>query len=180
VSGRRAVFLDRDGTIIEDVGYLRSPDDVHLLPGAAEAIRRLNQHGLAAVVVTNQSGIARGLLSTEDYQAGERRLDQLLRAAGAHLDAHYFCPHLPEVTGPCDCRKPGTLLYRQAAEQLGIDLPGSWWVGDRLRDILPAESLGGRGILIGNTEGESAEGDRFPRAPDLAGAVDIILIAPSA
>jgi D-glycero-D-manno-heptose 1,7-bisphosphate phosphatase len=175
VSGRRAVFLDRDGTIIEDVGYLRTPADVRLLPGAAAAIRRLNQQDIPAVVVTNQSGIARGLLSMEDYQAGERRLDKLLRQAGAHLDGHYYCPHLPELTGPCECRKPGTLLYRQAADRLGIDLGASWWVGDRLRDLLPAESLGGRGILIGNSEGESAESQRFSRARDLAGAIDLIL-----
>lgn len=175
MSGRRAVFLDRDGTIIEDVGYLRTPADVRLLPGAAAALRRLNQQGIAAVVVTNQSGIARGLLSIEDYQAGERRLDELLRQSGAHLDGHFFCPHLPEATGPCECRKPGTLLYRQAAGQLGIDLGASWWVGDRLRDVLPAESLGGRGILIGNTEGESADSQHFSRARDLAGAIDLIL-----
>ena len=97
---RAAVFLDRDGTIIEDVGYLRQPDDVRLLPGAAHAISLLNRAGLAAVVVTNQSGIARGLFSTEEYQAGERRLDQLLARENARLDGHYFCPHLPELTGP--------------------------------------------------------------------------------
>jgi D-glycero-D-manno-heptose 1,7-bisphosphate phosphatase len=174
VSGGRATFLDRDGTIIEDVGYLRSPADVRLLPGAAPAIRRLNQHGWAVVVVTNQSGIARGLLTMEDYEAAESRVDQLLQREGARLDAHYFCPHLPEVTGPCDCRKPGTLLYRQAAEELGIDLARSWWIGDRVRDVIPAESLGGRGILIGETDAESPESGRFARTRDLMGAVELI------
>ncbi len=179
--GRRAVFLDRDGTIIEDVAYLRDKDQVRLLPGAANAIKRLNGAGFLAIVVTNQSGIARGLLSRHDYQMSERRVDELLAQEGAKLDAHYFCPHLPELTGPCDCRKPGALLYRQAAEQFHIDLAQSWWVGDRMRDVLPAESLGGRGILLPNGTGQAEAGDvkahRFPEASDLSGAVEMILKA---
>ncbi len=179
--GRRAVFLDRDGTIIEDVAYLRDKDQVRLLPGAANAIKRLNGAGFLAIVVTNQSGIARGLLSRHDYQMSERRVDELLAQEGAKLDAHYFCPHLPELTGPCDCRKPGALLYRQAAEQFHIDLARSWWVGDRMRDVLPAQSLGGRGILVPNGTGRAEAGDvkahRFPEASDLSGAVEMILKA---
>jgi D-glycero-D-manno-heptose 1,7-bisphosphate phosphatase len=159
----RAVFLDRDGTIIEDVGYLRDPGQIHLLAGAAEAIRRLNANGLLTLVVTNQSGIARGILSEADYRRTERRLDELLAEAGARIDGHYFCPHLPEVSGPCECRKPGGLLYRQAAEQLGIDLGQSWWIGDRPRDVIPSETFGGRGILLG------------VQASDLAAAVEVVL-----
>jgi D-glycero-D-manno-heptose 1,7-bisphosphate phosphatase len=87
-------------------------------------------------------------LTEQDYRATEERVDALLAQAGARLDAHYFCPHLPEISGPCECRKPGTLLYRQAAERFSIDLPASWWVGDRLRDVEPAATLGGRGILL--------------------------------
>lgn len=178
---RRAVFLDRDGTIIEDVAYLRDKDQVRLLPGAANAIKQLNGAGLLAIVVTNQSGIARGLVSRHDYQMSERRVDELLAQEGAKLDAHYFCPHLPELTGPCDCRKPGTLLYRQAAEQFHVDLAQSWWVGDRMGDVLPAESLGGRGILVPNGTGRAEAGDvkahRFPQASDLSGAVEMILKA---
>jgi len=173
---RRAVFLDRDGTIIEDLGYLRDPAEARLLPGAAAAIRRLNDHGFLVIVATNQSGIARGLLSRNDYQQAEQRVDALLRAEGAHLDAHYFCPHLPELTGPCDCRKPGVLLYRQAAEQFDIDLPGSWWIGDRVRDVLPAETFGAQGILVyGGTDAEDENASRFAHAPDLREAVDLIL-----
>jgi D-glycero-D-manno-heptose 1,7-bisphosphate phosphatase len=171
----RAVFLDRDGTIIEDVGYLKDPGDVRLLPEAAQAIRRLNSAGLAVIVVSNQSGIARRLLTEADYRRTEQRVDDLVSAAGGHLDAHYFCPHLPDVDGACECRKPGTLLYRQAAERFPIDLRRSWWVGDRLRDVIPAESFGGRGILVGTTEPEGAEGQRFPRARDLPAAVEEIL-----
>jgi D-glycero-D-manno-heptose 1,7-bisphosphate phosphatase len=174
VSGRRAVFLDRDGTIIEDTGYLRQATEVRLVPGAAAAIRQLNQHDVPAVVVTNQSGIARGLLTLEEYMSTERRLDELLARESACLAAHYFCPHLPELSGPCECRKPGPLLYRQAAERFGVDLSRSWWVGDRLRDVLPAESFGGSGILVGTTEPEGAEANRFLRARDLTGAVELI------
>lgn len=180
---RRAVFLDRDGTIIEDVAYLRDPDQARLIPGAAHAIKRLNDRGFLAIVVTNQSGMARGLVSRHDYALTERRVDELLQAQGARLDAHYFCPHLPELSGPCDCRKPGVLLYRQAAEQFKIDLGASWWVGDRLRDVLPAETLHGRGMLVltgvGETEVRDDKASRFTRANDLAAAVDVILTANS-
>jgi D-glycero-D-manno-heptose 1,7-bisphosphate phosphatase len=179
---RPAVFLDRDGTIIEDVAYLRDPKAVRLLPGAAEAIKRLKEHGFLAIVVTNQSGIARGLLSRNDYHLIERRVDQLLESHGARLDGHYFCPHLPELTGPCDCRKPGVLLYSQASEQFGIDLGASWWVGDRLRDVLPAEAFGGRGVLVhtgmGKAEAADENASRFAAARDLTGAVDHILSSP--
>ena len=167
---RAAVFLDRDGTIIEDVGYLGDPEGVHLLPGAAEAIGRLNGAGLLAVVVTNQSGIARGMFDEAAYQATRRRLDLLLDQRGARLDAQYHCPHHPEVTGPCECRKPGLQLYRRAADELGIDLPASWWVGDRLRDVEPATSLGGRGIVLGRPATAP-----FTFAADLSDAVTGIL-----
>jgi D-glycero-D-manno-heptose 1,7-bisphosphate phosphatase len=177
----RAVFLDRDGTIIRDAGYLRDPDQVHLLPGAAAAIHRLNQSGWLAVVVTNQSGIARGLLSEDDYRRTERRLDELLAEADARLDGHYWCPHLPDVSGPCECRKPGTLLYRQAAERFDIDLARSWWVGDRARDVLPAAGFGGRGVvLLGELaapELPTGPEHRVLQASDLPSAVDLILAA---
>lgn len=178
-SGRRAVFLDRDGTIIEDTGYLRDPNRVRLLPEAAAAIRKLNGNGFPVLVVTNQSGIARGLLSLDEYSATERRLDELLATEGARLDAHYFCPHLPDVDGPCECRKPGTLLYRQAAERLQLDLTGSWWVGDRVRDLLPAKAFGGRGILVltgaGVSQAAEAGEHGFAQAADLAAAVEQIV-----
>ena len=179
MTGRPAAFLDRDGTNIEDVGYLRTPADLRLLPGAAAAVKRLNDDGLAVVVVTNQSGIARGLLSLTDYQAGERRLDELLAREGARLDGHYACPHLPEITGPCECRKPGPLLYQRAADQLRLALDRSWWVGDRIRDVLPAAHFGGRGILLSGPGGESdvaiAAAHHFDRAADLAQAAELIL-----
>lgn len=178
MSDRRAVFLDRDGTIIEDSGYIADPAGVRLLPRAAEAIARLNQAGWPAIVVTNQSGIARGLLDEAAYAATARRLDELLAAAGARLEGHYHCPHHPDLMGPCECRKPGPLLYRRAAADHGLHLARSWWVGDRLRDVLPAERFNGRGLLVGQPAADelsaSAAG-RFPRVRDLAAAVDIIL-----
>jgi D-glycero-D-manno-heptose 1,7-bisphosphate phosphatase len=176
---RRAVFLDRDGTIIEDTGYLHDSTRIRLLPGAPSAIRLLNARGLPALVVTNQSGIARGLLSLDEYHATERRLDELLAREGARIDGHFFCPHLPEVSGPCDCRKPGSLLYRQAAERFDLDLSRSWWVGDRARDVLPAREFGASGILVltgaGESEAADARAQGFAQAPDLAGAVELIL-----
>jgi D-glycero-D-manno-heptose 1,7-bisphosphate phosphatase len=177
-AGKLAVFLDRDGTIIQDLRYLHDPAQVRVLPGAAQAIKRLNERNVLAIVVTNQSGIARGLLSEGEYRAGERRLDFLLHEEGARIDAHYFCPHLPEVSGPCDCRKPGLLLYQQAAKRFGIDLGRSWWVGDRARDVLPATALGGHGILVltgaGTLEASAGLG-ALQQAADLAEAVDRIM-----
>lgn len=145
---RAAAFLDRDGTIIRDTDFVGSPDEVELLDGAASAIRALNQAGIPAIVITNQSGIARGYFSRADYDRVQARLDELLRAAGARVDATYVCPHHPDITGPCECRKPGTLLFRQAAEELGLDLASSWYIGDKLRDVLPAKEFGGTGLLV--------------------------------
>src|SRR5947209_4368170 len=104
MTGSPAAFLDRDGTIIRDAAYVRDPRDVELLPNAAAAIRRLNDRGIAVIVITNQSGIARGLLGPDDYESVRRRLDSLLAAeAGARIDASYMCPHYPSITGACEC-----------------------------------------------------------------------------
>jgi histidinol-phosphate phosphatase family protein len=176
VTGRHAVFLDRDGTIIEDTGYPADPATVRLLPGAAEAIGRLNRAGLLAIVATNQSGIARGLVDETAYRAITLRLDELLAASGARLDAHYHCPHHPDFTGACRCRKPGPLLFERAAADHGLDLARCWWVGDRLRDVQPAAGFGGRGLLIGAPSGDgAADGVRHATVRDLPSAVDIIL-----
>lgn len=176
---KRAVFLDRDGTILEDVGYLHEPGKTRLLPGAAAAIRRLNQAGVLAVIVTNQSGIGRGTYGVDDYAAVHRRLVELLEAHGALLDGSYFCPHHPRFTGPCDCRKPGLKLFRDAQAALDIDFARSWWVGDRLADVQPARQLGGQGILVATGEGNLHQGQAravgVTVVADLAAAVDEIL-----
>ena len=142
------MFFDRDGTLIDDVHYIARPELVRLRPGVARAVARVNAAGWAAVVVTNQSGIARGFLTEDDYARVQTRTDALLAEGGARIDASYHCPHLPEVTGPCDCRKPGVLLYRRAAADLGLAPDRSAFIGDRLRDVVPARTLGGLGILV--------------------------------
>lgn len=176
---KRAAFLDRDGTIIEDTGYVHEPGKVKLLPGAAQAIKQLNDAGFLVVVVTNQSGIARGLYTVADYEAVQERLGALLAADGAHIDGAYFCPHHPRFTGPCDCRKPAPKLFRDAAEALDIDLGQSWWVGDRLTDVQPSAWFRGRAVLVATGEGNLHQGQAralgVAVAPDLAAAVTTIV-----
>lgn len=154
---RRAAFLDRDGTLIEDATYLADADRVRLLPGAIDAVRTLNDRGILALVITNQSGIAQGLLTEAQYEATRERLDHLMKAGGARIDATFHCPHYPSVSGPCECRKPGTLLYAQAAEQFGVDLSGSLYVGDRDRDLAPGIAFGGFTRLV--PSGSTPDGD---------------------
>jgi histidinol-phosphate phosphatase family protein len=163
VSLRPAAFLDRDGTIIRDASYVRDPGDVELLPGAAAAIRRLNDAGIPVIVVTNQSGIARGWLDLAEYNAVRARLDGLLRDESAHIDATYMCPHHPDVSGPCDCRKPALGMYRQAIGEHGLDPSRSLFVGDRWRDVAPAAALGGRAIML-DTSSTPAEDRERARA----------------
>lgn len=178
---RRAVFLDRDGTIIHDAEYLGDPAGVVLLDGAAAAIARLNRAGYMVIVVTNQSGIARSLLTPDDYERVRTRLDDLLAAAGAHVDATYMCPHHPDFTGVCSCRKPGTAMYEQAAREHGIDLGGSSYVGDRWRDVAPAVRFGGHGFLVRSGAGGAEDFARAAAEPavtvvdSLAAAADRML-----
>jgi D-glycero-D-manno-heptose 1,7-bisphosphate phosphatase len=146
--------LDRDGTLIEDPGFLHEPQAVRLLPGVPAAIARLNAAGYVVVTVSNQSGIARGLYPEADYHAVQGRLTELLLAERAQLDGAYYCPHFPEISGPCDCRKPGLRLFLDAAAAHGIALDRSIWVGDRLSDVEPANRLGGRGFLVTTGQGQ--------------------------
>ena len=169
---RPAVFLDRDGTLIRDAHFIGSPDRVEILPGAAEAICRLNAAKWPVIVVTNQSGIARGRFTVADYDRVQRRTDQLLAAQGAHIDATYLCPHHPDFTGPCECRKPSTALFRQAAATLDLDLARSWYFGDKLRDVLPARELGGHGVLIPTAETAGSEIDQARTEFAIAGSLD--------
>lgn len=175
----RAVFLDRDGTIIDDPGFLHEPGKVRLLPGAAAAIRRLNDAGWLVLTVSNQSGIARGLYDAAAYAAVQRRLVELLAAHGARLDGAYFCPHHPAITGPCECRKPGVKLFRDAQGAHGLDLTASYWVGDRLSDVEPARTLLGRAFLVetgrGAAHGAQARALGVPVVADLAAAAEAIV-----
>ncbi len=176
---RPAVFVDRDGTLVEDPGYLHRPEDVRLLSGAAAAVARLNQAGYLVVIITNQSGIARGLYDETAYDAVQGRLAELLAARGARFDGAHHCPHHPSVGGPCACRKPGTRLYEDAAAALGIDFRRSWLVGDKMSDVEAAAALGGRALLVETGEGRrhaaSARALGIPVVADLAAAADGIL-----
>ena len=179
---RRAAFLDRDGTIIEDVSYIARPDQVQLRAAAAEAIALLNEHDVAVVVITNQSGIARGMFSVADYEAVRDRVDQVLAEHGAHVDASYFCPHHPSATGPCDCRKPARKLFDQAIAELDLDAAASMFAGDRARDVLPARTFGGSAYLVPAPSTPEPEVEEAVRAgaaiaDSLLGAVQQFLAA---
>jgi D-glycero-D-manno-heptose 1,7-bisphosphate phosphatase len=173
-----AVFVDRDGTIIEERSYLADPAGVNLVRGAADAIADLKRAGFAVVIVTNQSGIALGLYRESDYEAVAARLVEVLAAEGVSIDRVEHCSHHPEVTGPCGCRKPATGMHRRAAAALDLDLARSYCVGDKLTDVLPAADLGGRGILVRTgygTEHESSVPAGVRVADDLRGAAGLIL-----
>ena len=156
---RSAVFIDRDGTIIAEKIYLSDPDRVELVSGAVEALHALREAGFALVVVTNQAGIARGRYTTEDYHAVAARLNEELDAQGIVMDATYFCPHHPDLTGPCDCRKPATGMYRRAAAALSLDVTTSFYVGDKITDVQPGITLGGQGVLVRTGYGAGLEHD---------------------
>lgn len=178
---RRAVFLDRDGTLIEERAYLSDPEGVELMPGAAKALKALRGAGFALVTVTNQSGIALGLYSDADYRAVAARLDEALEAAGVPVDATEYCPHHPDATGPCSCRKPATGMHLRAAAVLGLDPARSYYVGDKVTDVLPALELGGRGILVRTGYGREQEArvpDGIRVADDLSAAAAVILSDP--
>lgn len=150
---RPAIFFDRDGTLNDEVGYLCHPDELHLLPGAAEAVRRCNEQGVLTVVVTNQAAIARGLLTEPRLAEIHERLGDLLAAGGAHLDAIYHCPHHPEAGLPpyrvdCRCRKPRPGMIEAACGALPIDLARSCVIGDKLSDMALARAVGISGILV--------------------------------
>ena len=175
---RPAVFVDRDGTIIVERSYLADPAGVELVPGTVDALADLRRAGFALVTVTNQSGIARGLYSEDDYRAVAARLTEVLTEAGVPLDGTQYCPHHPEVTGPCSCRKPGTGMYLQAAAELGLDPARSFYVGDKVTDVVPAVELRGQGILVRTGYGSDHE-RTLPEgtlvADDLRAAADLIL-----
>ncbi|MFN8572384.1 MAG: HAD-IIIA family hydrolase [Gemmatimonadaceae bacterium] len=155
--------------------YLSDANLVQLVPGVAAAISRLRGAQVHPVVITNQSGIAQGLITEAQYAATRDRLAALLAAEGAEVDLQLHCPHHPDVTGPCSCRKPGTLLYERAAEQLGIDLTRSLFAGDRWRDVEPGITLGGMAVLVPSPATPADERDRAERqgllAPTLGDAV---------
>lgn len=171
---RPAVFIDRDGTLTEEVGYVNHPRRLRLLPRSAEAIRRLNAAGIAAVVVTNQAGVARGYFSEEVLHTVNAALVAQLKDEGAHLDGLYVCVHHPTEGAPpyrmdCDCRKPRPGLLHRAAADHRLDLGRSVLVGDKPSDLVAARAVGAAGVLVltgyGRGEWEYRRA-AFPLAPD--------------
>jgi D-glycero-D-manno-heptose 1,7-bisphosphate phosphatase len=152
-SPQRAVFIDRDGTINEDAGYLARIDEVKIYPFAAEAIRLINDAGFKTIVVTNQSGVARGYASERDLDVIHEHLKRELWARGAHLDGVYYCPHHPDIGGPgyrkiCDCRKPSPGMVQRAARDHNIVVASSYVIGDKVADLELGLRSGARPVLV--------------------------------
>jgi D-glycero-D-manno-heptose 1,7-bisphosphate phosphatase len=179
MTSRAAVFLDRDGTIVHDVHYLARPEQLSLMTGAVDAMHRMVDAGLALVVVTNQSGIGRGLFSEADFTRITARLDEMLAAEGITLLATYHCPDTPDVPSHLSCRKPGTSMYERASRDHSIDLANSFYVGDKWRDVAPAVTLGATGILVPTPDTSFSDmqraRDNVTLATTLGAATDRIL-----
>ena len=187
---RRAVFIDRDGTISEEVGYINHPSRFRLFPFSAAAIKLLNESGWLAIVITNQAGVARGYFSEDMIQTIHERLRRDLESEGARLDAIYYCAHHPSVGQPpyrleCDCRKPKPGLISRAVEEFDIDPSSSWMVGDRYSDIELARNAGIHSAFVmtgygrGEWEHQQANWEHRPEliAENLLGAAEAIGMA---
>lgn len=147
---KSAVFVDRDDTLIADVGYCKDPDKIRLLPGVVEGLQKLNQARVAVIVVTNQSGVGRGFLTEDELAAVHVRLRMELEAVGVSLQAIYHCPHLPQDN--CSCRKPRPGLLLRAASEMNLTLKTCFMIGDRVLDLLAGKAAGTRTILVSNKE----------------------------
>jgi D-glycero-D-manno-heptose 1,7-bisphosphate phosphatase len=171
---RPAVFLDRDGTLIEYVAYVRRLDQVVLFPWTVDAVRLLNRAGFVTVVVTNQSAVARGLTTEDFVRETHRALESRLAAAGAHIDAYYYCPHHPQgkveaYRRACRCRKPAHGMIEQAASDLALDVTRSWMIGDSWIDVEAGVAAGARSILL--ESGPAAQVGEAPAAGTRADAI---------
>ncbi len=157
---RAAVFLDRDGTINKEIGYITRPEDLVLIKGVPEAIRLLNSQGFLVIVVTNQSAVARGYMDEETLGRIHKRLSELLEMKRAVIDGFYYCPHHPNegkngYMAICSCRKPRPGLIQQAANELNVDLSASFMIGDTLRDLEAGIRAGVRPVLVLTGKGKS-------------------------
>jgi D-glycero-D-manno-heptose 1,7-bisphosphate phosphatase len=170
-----AVFFDRDGTLIEEVGYLDSLDKVQLYPEAYEAVRLLNAKDVLAIVITNQSGVARGFFDEDFVRKTHSFLAALLKQQGALINAFYFCPHHPseakgEYRQNCECRKPQAGMLRQAAADWQIELADSFVIGDSITDMQAADAAGARGILLATGYGKGIQNTGYPRFDNVLNA----------
>ncbi len=172
-AGKSAFFLDRDGTVCEEVGYIKDVDQLQLIEGSAEAIRIINRHGWKTIIISNQSGIARGFMDESDVDAVNNALLARLNHQNAYIERIYYCPHHPQGNAPynisCDCRKPAGGMLLQAATELDIDLKQSLVIGDKLTDVETANRLDIPGILVltgfGAEESKSMHNPILTRAP---------------
>jgi len=175
----KAIFLDRDGTLNPDPGYISDPDDYELFPGAGEALVRLKKAGYLLILITNQSGISRGLINRQQLELVHKKLQSLLAAFGVSLDAIYYCPHHPDfppVNGVsvCNCRKPQPGMVLQAIKDFNIDIKSSFFIGDRSSDVKIALRSEVKPIFIGKTPLPGYEA--VPTFADLQAAVDWLLV----
>ena len=170
------VFLDRDGTLIEEVGYLSHLDRIVLYPWSIESVKLLNRAGFKVVVVTNQAGVARGLFDEDFIDEAHRFLDQKFGDGGAMIDKFYYCPHHPEASveayrSECDCRKPKAGMLWKAAQELQLELSHSFVIGDRLSDLRLGQAVGARSLLVRTGYGETT-------ARELTDDVEVAYTAP--
>jgi D-glycero-D-manno-heptose 1,7-bisphosphate phosphatase len=171
----RAVFLDRDGTIIEEVGYLDRIERLRLFPETVDALRALQRAGLRLIIATNQSGIAQGLFTESFVRDLHRHLTAQLARGGVRLDGIYYCPHHPEAKlaeyrAACTCRKPASGLLQQAAREHDLDLAQSYMIGDRWRDLIAGQATGTAGVLV-----RTGYGDTEAQRPPAGGGADVVV-----
>jgi D-glycero-D-manno-heptose 1,7-bisphosphate phosphatase len=184
---RRAVFLDRDGTLIEEIGYLDRLDRISVFPYSIDAVRQLNRAGFAVIVITNQAGVARGFFTEEFVGETHRHLASVFAEGGATIDGFYYCPHHPDgkvdvYRRRCECRKPQSGLLRQAAEEHQLDLARSFAVGDREHDLQAGAAVGAAPVLVrtgyGSRNEDAAHGSGAVVTDNLMAAVAWILRQP--
>ena len=183
---QKAIFLDRDGVVNEEVDYLHRPEDVILTPGLAEAVRKIHAAGYLAIVISNQSGVARGMFGMDAVKAVENRICELLRQENADVpDAFYYCPHhkkgtVPELSFECECRKPKPGMFLHAAADWQVDPAQSYMIGDRMSDLHAAKAAGcAGGVLVltgyGANCAEEARSEGWPVCPSVLDAVEYLL-----
>lgn len=172
----KAVFIDRDGTIVEDVGYMSSPDQIKFIDGSIEAIKMLNESGYKVVIISNQAGVARGILTESALQTIDKTIKKNILNGGAYIDANYYCPHHPEhgtnhYKRECDCRKPNPGMIKKAEKDLSIDLSESFMIGDKAIDLESGWKAGTKAILVltgyGKDEKNKVDGGADHIAGDL-------------